>query len=230
MIASTSKSAQQLLDEVYRLNQLEALAPETYRDRLADELAGEVVTLADVESQDARLRAALIAIDTFSSQAMRIRLEHVLHDDTSIAKPFRTYLVSAIGSYAHDLDLLRSRVRDAVERIDPRRAGDTADNVVGAARAVLDQREALRGAVLDLARNLAAAVVPVAQWNARRASVADDERRRWTAIRRDQQLVMDAPTRLDAAPLVEREQALPESNEPPEEVYEPTRGELIELY
>src|SRR4051812_39384291 len=111
MITATGKTAQQLLDEVHRLAQLDGFSVGGWGARLAEELGAEPIdTLAELEARDTGLRAAVAAIDAFAPRAMRIRLDHALERDTSIQRPFKVYLASAIGSYAGDLELLRRRV------------------------------------------------------------------------------------------------------------------------
>lgn len=230
-MASTSKTAQQLLDEVNRLVQLEEFPIEGYVQRLASELGGEAVdSLPALEARDAGLRRALAAIDAFAPRAMRVRLDHALAADTSIQRPFRLYLTSAIGSYAGDLELLRRRVAEAAGRVDPRGAAATADLVVDCADRTLALHAALRAEVLGLARALAEVTIPVAFAAARDRRREDAERTRWSAVRRDLELVVANPARLLEGDLAARCKALPQELEPADEPPEPTRGELIELY
>jgi|GEM_PF-1472269 len=231
MNASTGTTAPQLLDEVHRLVQLDALEASDFGARLADSLGGrQAATLADLEVQDAGLRAAVAAVDGFAQKAMRIRLDNALDQDNSIQRPFRVYLASAIGTYAGDLELLRQRVYDAAVRVDPRGAADTAAVVVEAADRVLALHVALRAEVLYLARALAEVAVPVAHHAARDRHREDAERTRWSAVSRDLALVIAQPARVLTAALADRCKALPELIEPADEPPEPTRGELIELY
>ncbi len=226
----SGRTAQQLLDAVHSLAQLEALDLDEHERRLGAELAphGEP-SLAGLEQVDAALRAALVAIDGFASRAMRIRLDHRLAGDTSVATPLRKVLAGTITSYEGQLELLHERVAGAAARVDPGRAPETATAVVEVAREVLAIRELLRSGVLVVARELAAAHLPAARQAARDRTLDEALRRRWLAARRDLEQVADAPAAIVAAPMAERLKALVEPDEPLEATPEPTRGELIEL-
>jgi hypothetical protein len=209
------KSAQQRLDEIHRMAQLDELDPAGYAQLLGEELAGEPATAEELDSRDAALRRALAAVDAFAKKAMKIRMDHGLADDTLLPPTFRTYLASEVLGYENALDLLRDRVAATVGRVDPRRSHDLAEAVLEVATAVHRQRRALRDAVLELARELAAAAIPVA----RKAG--------WTPARRDLELLVERPARLAEAPMAQRIAQLPELEEVPEEP--PSREELIEL-
>jgi hypothetical protein len=203
-------TAQELLDEVVRLAQLEAFAAETYTTRLAEELGpADGATVDGLEARDARLRAALDAIDGFASKSMRIRLDHL---DAAIPSTFRTYLASMVTSYEHDRDTLRERVAAVVARTDPDRAAALAESVTEAAGKVLAARSQLRDGVLALRRDLAARSFPAAHRAARDPTASDEERRRWTAI-------------------ADRLKTLAGIEETPEDEVpaQPSREELIEL-
>lgn len=235
MIAASGKSAQQQLDEIHRLAQLDDFSADGYLRRFAEEITADpVVTIDDLEARDDRLRAGLGAIDGFTQRSMRIRLDTLLASslamDHSIGGPFRSYLASAVISYDADLGLLRERVVGAAARVDPRGADDTAEVIVEAARAVLATRVALRDALLGLARDLATATLPTALTAARDHGLADAVRLRWSAARRDLALIVEAPARVARHSFAERLKALPAVDEQPEEAPELTRGELIELY
>jgi len=230
MMASTGKTAQQLLDEVQSLTQLERFRVEAFLDQLRGEIAGgDVATLEALEERDQRMRGVLAAIDAFASKCMRIRLAHVLATDTSLGPPFRTYLASTVTSHDGDLDLLRQRVIAAAARADPAGASNTATSVVDAARHVLAARSELREALFTLTRELAAVSIPVAQRAARDPSSSDVIRLRWTAARRDLELLADRPERLAEASFADRRKALPPIEEAPEQALVLTRGELLEL-
>jgi hypothetical protein len=149
MSSSTTKSAQQLLDEVNRLAQVEGFDTKSFLDQLGSEVAEDNQTSA-LEARDLQLRAALSAIDTFAIKAMRIRINHLLADDASVPPRFRTYLASRVLDYEGDLDPLRARVAQVAARVDPDGAGDIAVAVSGAAGEVLALRARLRQGVLAM--------------------------------------------------------------------------------
>ncbi len=230
MATSGGRTAQQLLDAVQSLVQIDSFDPDAYAERLAAELAGRVEAVATLETRDDGLRAALTAIDTYVSRCMRIRLDHVLAGDSSVATPLRKVLAGTVTSYADDLEVLRQRVLSVAMRVDARRADDTADAVVAIARRVLDDRHALYERVLAIARALATAAVPIARQAARDRNREDAVRLRWTAVRRDLELVVEDPARIIPARLTDRLKTLVVPEEPVEEAPELTRGELIEPY
>jgi hypothetical protein len=65
--------------------------------------------------------------------------------------------------------------------------------VVGAADRVLAERSRLRDGVLALVREVAAARVPAARQAERDPVASDEVRRRWTAVRRDLELLVAQP-------------------------------------
>lgn len=208
---STGKTAQDLLDEVVRLAQLDAFTPGDYHARLVEEIEGaDEITLDGLAARDARLRAALAAIDGFAGRSMRIRLDHLLALDTAIPPTFRTYLAGMVASYERDRDTLRARVAAVVARTDPGRAAELADAVAAAAGEVLALRARLRDGVLALERDLAARTLPIARRAARDPYASDELRRRWTAI-------------------ADHLRSVAAVDEPLEEEREPSREELIEL-
>jgi len=152
MSGPTSKSAEQLLGEVHRLAQVEAFDEDGFIERLRAELASYDDAPATDEARDAKLRAALAAIDAFACRAMRIRLDHLLADDTSVAGPFRSYLATRVVDYVGDLERLRARVAQVCAHNNPGGAATTAAAITGAAGDVLALRERLRARVLELAR------------------------------------------------------------------------------
>src|SRR5262245_3743212 len=93
-------SAKQLLDQVQSLVRLDVLEaePSRYAERLADEVPA-AATLAELEARDAMLASALGQIDAMIARAMRIRLDHALAGDTSIAAPTRNVFASTIVGY-----------------------------------------------------------------------------------------------------------------------------------
>jgi hypothetical protein len=230
MATSGGRTAQQLLDAVQSLVQIDSFDPDAYAERLAAELAGRVEAVSTLETRDDDLRTALTAIDTYVARCMRIQLDHVLASDSSVATPLRKVLAGTVTSYADDLGVLRQRVLSVAMRVDARRADDTADAVVAIARRVLDDRHGLYERVLGVARALATAAIPIARQAARDRNREDAVRLRWTAVRRDLELVAEDPARIIAARLTDRLKTLVVPEEPVEEAPELTRGELIEPY
>lgn len=153
MRAATAKAAKQFLDEVYRLTQLEAFDEPGYLEALAAEVAEvDDGTPAGLVARDAELDAALASIDALTSRAMKIRLDHALHDIPSVEPPFLMYLTVRVTDYADDLEPLRARVRGVVARSDSAGAAEAADIVCAAADSVLALRRRLRDGVAALRR------------------------------------------------------------------------------
>lgn len=221
-------SAQDVLDRVQSLAAVEALEPAQYARQLAAELA-PAASLAELEVRDAAFAGALRRIDDMIARVMRLRLEHVLAADASIGAPTRRVFASTIVNYAQDLSLLAGRARDLAARggaADPAAIGDA---IVEAARATLELREALRGPVLELVRALATAAIPAANRRARDRDLGDAERKRWSAARRDFEMIADDPSRVLAAAMAARLAAWPEQLDDPEPAPEVPLAELIEL-
>src|SRR5688500_4845724 len=128
MMASTGVTAQQLLDRVTRLAQLDELDVDAYAEQLRLELAPwPATTLPELEARDDHLRSLLASFDAFASKAMRIRLEHLAVDWPALTSQFRTLLATTVVGYAGDLEKLRQRVAGSAARQDPYRAGELAD-------------------------------------------------------------------------------------------------------
>jgi hypothetical protein len=223
-------AAQHVLDRVHSLAGLEALEaePAVYAERLAEELPA-AATLAELEARDAALAAALGRIDAMIARAMKIRLEHALAGDPSIAAPTRSVFSSTITGYAGRLPLLAQRARDVAARggaADPDRV---TEQVLDAARAVLGLRDAIRAGVLGLVRKLAEVAVPEADRRARDRNLDEPVRRRWSAARRDLEAVAADPERVLAAPMAARLGALPDQLDEPDPGREVTFADMIEL-
>ena len=160
---------------------------------------------------------------------MRIRLEHALAGDASIAAPTRRVFVQTVVNYAGNLELLATRARDVADRGGSRDPDATAALVADAARTSLALRDATRQPILVLVRDLATAAVPDADARARDTQLADAERKRWSAARRDLEVLAAEPARITAAPFAQRLAAWPEQLDEPAPKPEPTLAELIEL-
>lgn len=227
-------SAQQILDAVHGLAQVDAFDPEAYAARLAEEVgvggAGGGLTMATLEASDEALRGALGAIDAFSGRCMRIRMDHALAGDTSVGTPLRKVLAGTVTNYAGDLGLLRERVLSVAARVDPRGAEATAERVVGTAQGVLDERAGLYDRVLAIAKQLASERIAPARQAARDRHAEEPVRRKWTAALRDLEQVAERPARIIEAPWSQRVATVVGPDEPIEEAPEPTLGELIEPY
>ncbi|MBA3452852.1 MAG: hypothetical protein H0T42_07165 [Deltaproteobacteria bacterium] len=223
-------SAQDVLDRVHSLANLEVLeaVPGAVAQRLLAELPA-VTTLAELEARDAVFAATLGQIDAMSVRAMRLRIDHALAADTSIAAPTRSVFASTIVGYADRLSLLEQRARDVAARGGAADPDQIAAIVVEAARSVLELRAVIRRGVLAVIGVLAQGDVAEADHRARDRGRSDPERQRWSAARRDLEAVAADPERVLAAPLAARVNALPvELDEPPPEP-EPSVADLLEL-
>jgi hypothetical protein len=221
-------SARRILDQISSLAHLDAFDPPSYAEQLAAEVPA-AATLADLEVRDAFLADALAQIDAMIARVMRMRLDHVLADDTSIAPPTRKVFATTIVGYASDLGLLAQRARDVAAR---GRAADpdaVAAVVTAAARGVLDLREATRAGVLALIRDLAAASIPEADRRARDRSLDEPTRRRWSAARRELEALAADPARVTAAPMAARLATFPDQLDEPAPEPEVTFADMIEL-
>lgn len=231
MIASTGASAQQLLDRAQRLSQLDELDVDAYADQLRAELAAlPATTLAEIEARDDRMRAILGSFDAFASKAMRVRLEHLAVDWPALTAQFRTLLATTVTSYVDQLERLRGRVAGSAARQDPHRADELADVVVDAASLVLAQRGALGDAVLATAASLASATWAHADGRARERALDDDTRLKWTALRKDLELLNERPLRLAEHRFADRQKALLTPDLRLDEIPEPLLSDLIEPY
>lgn len=160
---------------------------------------------------------------------MRIRLEHALAGDVSIAAPTRRVFVQTVVTYAGNLELLASRAREVAARGGSRDPDAAAALVVEAARSSLALRDATRQPVLWLVRDVAAQAIEAADARARDTQLSDAERKRWSAARRDLEALAAEPARITAAPWAQRIAAWPEQLDEPAPKPEPTLAELIEL-
>jgi hypothetical protein len=196
------------------------------------QLAGElppVATLADLEVRDALLAGALRHIDETCVRVMRLRLDHALASDTSIATPTRKVFAATVVDYADDLTRLGDRTRDIAARGRAPDPDATATLVVEAARATLGTRDALRAGVLALIRERSTATLPNVDRSAKDRKRPDAERKQWSAARRDLEVLAADPERILVAPFAARLAAWPEQiDEPPAEA-EPTFADMIEL-
>ena len=219
-----------LLDQVHTLLRIQDLEadPESYAQAVAGELT-PVVSLPEIEARDHALAAALAHIDASTTRVMRVRLDHALASDGSIAAPTRAVFASTIGKYASDLPLLADRVREQAARGGSQDPERVVDAVVDAARATLALREALRTPVLELVRQLATALGPGAERNAIDRDRSDAERKKWSALRRELEAQIATPLRITTAPLATRLAAFPEQIDEPPPGPEVSFADLIEM-
>lgn len=223
-------SAQDVLDRVHSLAHLDALEaePGIVAKRLASDVAA-ATSLPELEARDRLLADLLGQIDAMTGRAMRLRLDHALASDTSIAAPTRSVFALTIVGYANRLPLLEQRARDVAGRGGAGDPDQIASVVVAAARKALELREVIRGGVLAVIRALAQAAVPEADRRARDRKRPEPERQRWSAARRDLEAVAAEPERVLSAPMAARTSALPvELDEPPPEP-EQSIADLLEL-
>jgi hypothetical protein len=216
------------LDQAYSLARVEALAPNAYAQLVASEVS-PATTLADFSARDAQLIDALAHIDATIVRVMRLRLDHALADDTSIARPTRNVFASTIVKYADNLALLEERARDVAQKGRAADPAQTARLVVDAARATFTLRDALREGVLALIRDLASASIADADGNARDRKLDDATRKQWSAVRRDLEMVAADPHHVLTAPSPQRLAALPEQLDEPAPEREATFADMIEL-
>ena len=222
--------AQNLLDQVQSVAKIEALEadPVTYAAALGNELS-PAATIAELETRDTRLSTALAAIDHLTARAMRILLEHALADDATIAAPTRAVFSQTVMSYEGKLDLLAQRTRDIAARGGSRDPDGIADRVTESARRVLALREAVATGVLALIKDLATASIPEADRQARDKRLEDAPRKRWSAVRRDLEVLAEEPGRIQVAPMAARVAAWPEQIDEPDPEKEVTFADLIEM-
>lgn len=222
--------AQNLLDQVQSLAKIEALeaAPVTYAAALGNELP-PAATISELEARDAQLSAGLAAIDAMTARAMRIVLEHVLADDSSLAPPTRAVFSQTVISYAEKHELLAQRTRELAARGGSRDPDGVADRITEAARRVLALREAVASGVLALIRDLATAAIPEADRQARDRRLDDAPRKRWSAVRRDLEVLAQEPARIQVAPMAARVAAWPEQIDEPDPEKEVTFADMIEM-
>lgn len=223
-------SSRVVLDQVHSLANIEGLEsdPASYAEAVAEEIA-PAGSLAEIEARDHELAVALAHIDTTMTRVMRVRLDHALASDSSIAAPTRTVFASTLGKYANDLPLLAQRVRDQATRGGAPDPDDIAARVVDAGRATLALREALRTPVLELVRSLATATRADAERNAIDRDRSDGERKKWSAVRRDVEILIASPVHICSAPLATRLAALPEQIDEPPAGPEVSFADMIEL-
>ena len=223
-------TATHLLDRVHALASLDALEaePAVVAATLAEELPA-AASLAAFEAHDAAIASVLARLDALVGRAMRLRLDHALAAESSIAAPTRSVFAATVASYQHQLPLLAQRAHDVAARGGAARPDEVARWVVEAARSVLALRHVIREGVLALARERARLAVPLANQHARDRTRGDPERRKWSALRRDLEAIVADPDHLTAAPLATRLAALPEQLDEPAPAPEPTLAELIEL-
>jgi hypothetical protein len=215
--------SQRLLDQVQSLAAIDGFEPHAYVDALSGELP------AELDARDGALAAALAQLEVLAQRVMRIRLDHVLAADTSIAPPTRKVFATTVVGYAADLGKLAARVRDVAARTRGTDADRVAELVVDAARATLAQRETVRAGVLGLARELAVAAGPDADRRARDRQLDEPQRKRWSATRRELELVAADPARITTAPWSARIAQHPEQLDEPAAEPALTIADLLEL-
>jgi hypothetical protein len=221
-------SAKQVLDGLQSLSSITALDPSAYAAAVIAETP-PAATLPELEARDAMLTGALTQIEDAIARVMKVRLEHALADDTSIGPPTRRVFAQTVASYANDIALLGDRVRELAARARATNPDAVARVVVDAARSSLDLREALRGGVLDHVRALATAGIAEADKHARDTTHSEATRKKWSAVRRDHEMLAADPTRILAAPFATRIASWPEQLDEPAPQPEVHPSDLIEL-
>ena len=217
------------LDGIHSLSALAALDPGGHAAEVAASTPA-AVTIAEIEARDAYLTGALGRIDDVVSRFMKVRLDHVLASDSSIGAPTRKVFAQTVASYATNLGGLAERVRDLATRGRSPDSEGIATAVVEAARATLADRDALRAGVLAHISALATIGVVQADHQARDATIGESTRRRWSALRRDFEVLVEQPEKIQAAPFAARVASWPveQLDEPPAKP-EVHPSDLIEL-
>lgn len=223
-------SAQRLLDQVHSLARLEALEaePAAYAEQLVAELPA-ASSIAEIDARDAMLAAVLSGIDALCTRAMRIRLDHALAADTSIAPPTRNVFAQTVVAYVDRVSLLAERARDVAARGGSRAPESIAEAVVTCAQAVFALREALRSGVLSHVRALATAAVSDADQRARDRHLDEKQRKTWSAARRELELVAADPARITTGRFLARLAAMPEQLDEPAPEPERSFADMIEM-
>jgi hypothetical protein len=223
-----SLEALRLLDEVQHLPQLESFDPQRFVARAGEELArmtGE--TLDDIGAQLDAVGGALVEIDRFTQKCMGIWLDRAL---ANVPAPpqLRRLFGATIVSYDGNLPLFRSRVADALLRIDPA-AGAAVAELSAAAEQVLGARGSLRAGMFELARRVTETRLPQVDRASRDRGLNEAERLHWRKARVDVAAVAAHPEMLQGASFADR---LSRIEPPPEEpAPEPTgsRFSLLEI-
>ncbi|HEY4239546.1 MAG TPA: hypothetical protein VGM88_07005 [Kofleriaceae bacterium] len=221
--------SQHLLDRVQSPQQAAELAeaPHAVADALAEELA-PATTRDDLAARDAQLGAALAGIDALAERVARVRLEHALAHEPSIAAPTRRVFASTVIRYEHALDTLASRAHDVAERGGARDPSAVAAIVVDECTFALSLRRSVREGVVALIAKLAAASVAAADAAARDRKLDDVARKAWSALRRELEATAADPERV-RAPIATRLASWPEQLDEPDPAAEPKLADLLEL-
>ncbi len=217
-----------MLDSIHSLATLEALEPAAYTDSV---VAGTppATTLAEVETRDAYLATALTRIDDALARFMKLRLDRALADDVSLGAPTRKVFAQTIASYADNLGSLGDRVRDLAARGGAPDPDGVTTAVLDAARATLVDRTALRAGVLVHVAALATAGIAQADHQARDTTLSEAQRKKWSAVRRDCEVLAEDPAKLVAAPWSARIASWPEQLDEPPAAPDVHPSDLIEL-
>ncbi len=218
-----------MLDEIYRLDQLDSFNPEEFLDRVAHETAslpGD--TIAAHGAQLDALRARFVEIDRFASRLMGIRLTQ---DAQMVPVPvqLRTLVTATVVSYDGKLDVLRDRVYAALLRSDPATAQATTTHVMDAAERVLATRSVLYGGVLELAQKLADTRMETVSRSAKNRALSEAERRRWGQARVDLEQLGAEPLGFLAASFADRIGKIAPPPDEPEPESQINRATLLEV-
>ncbi|MFT3694072.1 MAG: hypothetical protein QM831_13090 [Kofleriaceae bacterium] len=209
----------ELLDRIQTLAAIEAFDRDAYAQQLAAEF-GPASTIQALEQRDAELVRTLGEIEDVTARVMRIRLEHVANE---MPVQTRRVFASTIASYADKLETLEDRVRST------RVSEAVIAAVMTAAAASLELRDALRTSALTLIQNLAQAAIPDADRNARDVQLDEAQRKKWSQVRRDLEVLAVDPDRIRVATMAKRIAAWPEQLDEPPEKPDVTFADMIEL-
>ena len=190
-----------MLTSVQQLRELASLTPARFIAALAADLGTGDETLATLGAQLDALHQALLAIEQFTRLAMDIRLRHVLAHEP-VAPELRRLLSATVVSYAGELALLRQRFARYL-------SATLLEAVIAAVEWVLALRQALRGGVLELGRQVALTQESWLKKAARNRLLEDAERLRLRLARVDLQQLVEQPERLAAERFEARLKKLP---------------------
>lgn len=217
-----------MLDSIHSLATLEAMTPASYTESVVA-ATPPAVTLAEHEARDAYLASALAKIDDALPRFMKLRLDRALADDVSLGAPTRKVFAQTIASYADNLGSLADRVRDLAARGRAPDPDGVTTAVLDAARATLADRDALRAGVLVHIAGLATTGIAQADHQARDTTLSEAQRKKWSAVRRDCEVLAQEPAKLLAAPWSTRIASWPEQLDDPPAAPDVHPSDLIEL-
>ena len=140
--------------------------------------------------------------------------------DSALPPPTRSVFSTTIVAYVDRLDVLAQRVQGV--------SPGAEHEVLAAARRALSIREAFREVELELVRARASSAIADADRSARDRNLDERTRRRFSALRRDREMLAARPE-LIATPLEGRLAKLPDQLDEPEPEIEKTFADMFEM-